>query len=109
MGLMELAVIAIVGAVVLGPDRLPEFARQATGMLRGVRRVARQARDDLREQLGPEYGDLELRDLDPRALVRRHLAEVLSEDDEPDSLASAREPALAFAAGATPAYDTEAT
>ena len=45
-------------------------------------RMANNARDELRDELGPEYADLELRDLDPRTIVRRHIAEALEDDDD---------------------------
>lgn len=85
VGLTELAVIAFVAVLVFGPDRLPELARQAGQMLRGVRRFATSARDELRSELGPEFADLELTDLDPRRIVRKHIAEALA-DDELDGL-----------------------
>jgi sec-independent protein translocase protein TatB len=65
VGLPELAVIAFVAVCVFGPDRLPELAQQAGRFLRRLRTYANAARDDLRSELGPEYADLELRDLDP--------------------------------------------
>jgi len=86
VGLPELAVIAFVAVLVFGPDRLPDFARQAGRMVKTMRSFAHQARDELREELGPEYADLNLRDLDPRAIVKKHIAEAISiameEDDE---------------------------
>ncbi|WP_395656957.1 sec-independent translocase [Nocardioides sp.] len=85
IGLPELAVLAMIGALVLGPDKLPDLARQAARLVRGVKRFADGARDELRTQLGPDYADLELRDLDPRVVVRRHVASAL-EDDERDQL-----------------------
>ena len=79
IGLPELAVIAIVAIFVFGPDRLPELARQAGRFVRRVKGFADSARDQLREELGPGYADLELRDLDPRAFIRAQIAEVLAE------------------------------
>ena len=85
IGLPEFAVLAFVGVLVFGPDKLPELARQSARMLRHAKRFAEGARDELRSQLGPEYSDLELRDLDPRAVVRRHVAEAWEhDDDEPE-------------------------
>lgn len=69
VGLSELAVIAFVAVLVFGPDRLPVLAKQAGQWFKVARRFAHQARDELRSELGPEYADLELRDLDPRQVV----------------------------------------
>src|SRR5579875_3356226 len=64
-------VLAIVGLLVLGPERLPGFARQAAQMLRTLRELASGAQRQLREELGPEFADVDLRSLDPRTVVRR--------------------------------------
>ena len=69
IGLPELAVIMFVAVLVFGPDKLPDLARQAGQLLRKAKQFADAARDELREELGPEYADLELRDLDPRTIV----------------------------------------
>ena len=90
IGLPELALIAFVAVCVFGPDRLPDLARQLGGFARQAKRLADGARDELREQLGPDYADLELRDLDPREIVRRHVAEAL--DDPEDDQQNPRDP-----------------
>lgn len=102
IGLAELGLIALVAMVVLGPDRLPEVAKQAGQMLRQVKRMATNARDDLREELGPDYADLELRDLDPRVIVRKHIMEAMA--DEP-----VRSGLRPLTPGELPPYDPEAT
>ncbi|SDD67328.1 sec-independent translocase [Nocardioides lianchengensis] len=87
IGLPELAILALVAVCVFGPDRIPELARQAGSLIRAAKRLAEGARDELREQLGPEYADLELRDLDPREIVRRHVTSALEDEDRPDDRA----------------------
>lgn len=109
MGLTELAVIALVAVLVFGPDRLPELAKQAGQMVRKGRQFAHAARDELREELGPEYSDLQLRDLDPRTLVRKHINEVLAEESGAEESKDAFRPAPRLPAGAVPPFDTEAT
>lgn len=106
MGLAELAVIAVVAVMVFGPDRLPELAKQAGQMVKKGRAMAHSARDELRAELGPEYADLQLRDLDPRTMVRKHINEVLQEEAaaEKTPAAPARLPA-----DQTPPFDDEAT
>ena len=103
VGLLELAVIALVAVIVLGPDKLPDLARQAAQLLHRARGLATNARDELRNELGPEYSDLQLRDLDPRAIVRKHISEAMLEVDREQS----RKPTLP--AGQVPPYDVEAT
>jgi len=71
IGPFELIVLAIVGLIVLGPDRLPNLARDAARMLRTLREMATGARQQLRDELGPEFADVDLRSLDPRTAVQR--------------------------------------
>lgn len=80
IGPLELVVLAIVGIVVLGPEKLPGLARDAARMLRTLRELATGARQQLREELGPEFADLDLRNLDPRSAVQR----AVFGDDVPD-------------------------
>ncbi|SDC24001.1 sec-independent translocase [Nocardioides lianchengensis] len=108
VGLPEFAVIAFVAVLVFGPDRLPELAKQAGAMLRHARRFANQARDELRDELGPEYSDLELRDLDPRAIVRKHIVEAM-EDAEAEESAPKRRGLRPLGDGEVPPYDVDAT
>ena len=105
IGLPEMAVIAFVAVLVFGPDRLPELARQAAQFIKQMKRMANAARDDLRSELGPEFSDLELRDLDPRAIVRKHIMEAM-EDDDDEPLRSGLRP---LGDGEVPPYDVEAT
>jgi sec-independent protein translocase protein TatB len=107
IGVPEAMVIAVVALLVFGPDRLPDFARQAGRMVRQVRALTRQARDDIRSELGPDYADFELTDLDPRRAIRKHIQEVWEESDEPESEASP--PAPPLRPGEIPPYDTDAT
>ena len=106
VGLLELAVIALVAVVVLGPDKLPDLARQAAQLLHRARGLAHNDRDELRSELGPDYADLQLRDLDPRAIVRKHISEAMAEVDREQAQASQQ---AALPEGAVPPYDVEAT
>ena len=105
VGLPELAVIAFVAVLVFGPDKLPEFARQAGRMARQLKGFANQARDELREELGPEFADLDLRDLDPRTIVKKHIMEAMNDAEEEEALAKA----TPLPYDERPPYDLEAT
>lgn len=107
IGLPEFAVIAFVAVLVFGPDRLPDLARQAGAMVRKARQFANAARDELREELGPEYADLELRDLDPRTIVRKHIIEAMEDAD--DEVAPRRRGLRPLGDGEVPPYDVDAT
>ena len=82
IGLPEFVVLAIVAIFVFGPDRLPEVARQAASLLKSARKTLAAARAQVAEELGPEYANLDLRDLSPRALVQKHLLDDLDLDED---------------------------
>ena len=71
IGPLELLVLAVVGLIVLGPDRLPGLARDAARMIRTLRDLAQGARTQLRDELGPEFADIDLRNLNPRTAIQR--------------------------------------
>ena len=71
LGPMELVVLALVGLIVIGPEKLPGYAKQAAQMLRTLRELATGAREQLRDELGPEFDDLDLRNFNPRTAVQR--------------------------------------
>ena len=108
IGLPELMVIVVVAVLVFGPDRLPDFARQAGRFVRQLRTFAQNARDDIRAELGPEYADFELTDLDPRRAIRKHLQEAWDESEDDDH-PSAGPVAPPLRRGEVPPYDSDAT
>lgn len=103
LGWSELIVIAIVGLIVLGPDRLPKAASDAAKMLRQLRTMARNATADIKAELGPEMADLDLASLHPRRLV----SDVLWDDDKPTAVPAKTYTPLAQ--GEPPPYDADAT
>ena len=65
--------LVLVGLVVFGPDRLPSLLKDLGKALRQVRQQAQAMQEDLKAELGPEVGDLDLRSLHPRTFVEKHL------------------------------------
>jgi len=110
VGLPELAVIIVVGLLVFGPDRLPDYAKQAGRFIRQVRSFSTATRDDIRRELGPEFADFELTDLDPRKAVRRYIEEAWDETDDADDEDSPVEAGhRPLERGERPPYDPDAT
>ncbi|WP_423299486.1 Sec-independent protein translocase TatB [Glutamicibacter nicotianae] len=96
----EFIVLAILAAVLLGPEKLPDYARKTATLIRQLRRLASDAEQQLREDLGDEFEDLDLKRLDPRQYdPRRIISDALRENlDELTGLAlsdsaTARKPA----------------
>ncbi|HLR97929.1 MAG TPA: Sec-independent protein translocase protein TatB [Jiangellaceae bacterium] len=78
IGVGELAVIAVVGLLVFGPERLPQMARQAGRFIVDVRKMIAKARQDLNvsaNDLGLTEEDRELlRELrNPKSTMRQRL------------------------------------
>ncbi len=116
----EMLVLAGIALVVLGPDKLPGYAAQAARMLRQLRTLADGAKDQMRDQLGPEFDDVDWKALDPRQYDPRRIvrdALMSDEDEAPEKPVSPGGPRpagdgakpTAPTAGAADAYDDEAT
>ena len=103
VGLPEFLVLAVVAIFVFGPDRLPEVARQAGRLVRQAREMVASARNQLTDEFGPEFRDYNLKDMNPRSLVRKHL---LDDDDDEIPVRPGHRP---LQAGERAPYDSEAT
>ncbi len=81
----EFIVLVAVAAIVLGPERLPDYARQLARLIRELRNMAQGAGAKVREEMGPEFDEIDWRKLDPRQYdPRRIVREALSEAFDPD-------------------------
>lgn len=106
MGWPEAFLIGIVAVFLFGPDKLPHLARQAGGFLRTARQMIDNARSDLADELGEDFRDLKLRDLDPREVVRRNVMDAMKDDPAAEELPAGRRP-LRY--GEPPPFDPEST
>ena len=75
----HLAVLLVVGLFVFGPERLPNLIKDLGKALRQVRAQAQSMQEDLKAELGPEVGDLDLTSLNPRTFIQKNL---LGEGDD---------------------------
>lgn len=103
VGIPEMFVIGLVAMLVFGPDRLPDMARQAGRFVRTVKQMAENAKNDLGKEMGQDLSGFNLRDLDPREVVRR----TLLEDDGP--AVKKVTPQRPLGSGETPPFDIEST
>ncbi|HQV81643.1 MAG TPA: twin-arginine translocase TatA/TatE family subunit, partial [Ornithinibacter sp.] len=62
----EVVLVALIAVFILGPDRLPEYAAKLARGIRKARVMAEGAKVQLKDQLGPEYEDINWRQYDPR-------------------------------------------
>jgi len=78
----ELILLLVLGVVMFGPEKLPMFARKAARVFVAVRNIANNAQTQLREELGPEYSDLKIEDLNPKKFVAKHMREEIAAIEE---------------------------
>ena len=126
----KLLVLGVVALLVFGPDRLPALASQAGRALRELRRMAEGAKSELQENLGPEFSNFDINDLNPKHFVRKHLVDELTGDgvllgklggngtpasgngangNGDGTLTGRSAPAVMLTPGESPPYDAEAT
>ncbi len=111
----KLLILVVVAVLLLGPDRLPHYAAQLARLVKSLRRMANGAKERMREEMGPDFDDVDWQKLDPRQYdPRRIIREALLDDEEPPVVRPTVESAYAkrqrLLAESEPApYDSEAT
>ncbi|MFE7315188.1 sec-independent translocase [Streptomyces sp. NPDC057555] len=75
IGPLELIAIVVLAVLLFGPDKLPKVIQDVTGFIRKVRAFSDNAKQDIRDELGPEFQDFEFEDLKPKNFVRKHVLE----------------------------------
>lgn len=118
----KLLIIALIAVFLIGPDRLPGYAAQLGRLARSLRDMANGAKDRMREEMGPEFDEVDWTTLDPRKYdPRRIIREALLEDDKAAAATTAAAPSSRYVESAydqrqrklgkpRPApYDVEAT
>lgn len=74
LNIAEVVVLALFAIILFGPEKLPDLARKLARVIAYLRRIANDARGHLRDELGPEFADLELSDLNPKAYLAKQIA-----------------------------------
>lgn len=79
---VELVIILVLAILLFGPEKMPEYSRKAARIFVYLRGIANNTQQSLRDQLGPEFADLELRDLHPKAFIQKHLSQEIAAIEE---------------------------
>ena len=122
MNFDEILIIIGVALVVIGPQRLPEYAEQLGRLVRNLRTMATGATETIREELGDEIADLDLskfdpRQYDPRRIIRDALIDSATGTSTADAVTPqvsatkvrAPAPVVPLAAGEAAPFDGEST
>jgi sec-independent protein translocase protein TatB len=80
----KLLIILVIAVFLIGPDRLPGYAAQLARLVKTLRGFADGAKDRMREEMGPEFDEVDWRKLDPRQYdPRRIIREALIDEVVP--------------------------
>ncbi|MBT2249851.1 Sec-independent protein translocase TatB [Arthrobacter sp. BHU FT2] len=78
----EFFLLLIIGVLVIGPQRLPEYTQKLANLVKEVRRMASGAREQIKEEVGIDIDDVDWKKYDPRQYdPRRIIKEALLDDD----------------------------
>ena len=107
LDLEKILLIALIAAIFLGPERLPGYAASLGRFTRRVKDWLDGARTRVKEEMGPEFDDIDWQKLDPRQYdPRRIIREALIDDAPvPPVTTSAPGSATLAAAGAVATAD----
>lgn len=86
----KIFVILLIALFVVGPDKLPGYAKRLGEMVRSIKRMADGAKDRLRDEMGPEFDDVDWKQLDPRQYDPRRIIRDALLEDEKEAQAEAR-------------------
>ena len=75
-GAGEIIGLAVLAMILIGPDKLPQFAVDAAKFIKKIRTFATTATNELKENLGPGFEDLH-----PKTFIKKQLASALDEQD----------------------------
>lgn len=79
----ELIILVVLALVILGPERLPQYAQKLAEWVRKARGMAEDAKQQFKEETGADFEDVDWKKYDPRQYdPRRIIREALAEDYE---------------------------
>lgn len=79
----KLLLIAVIAVFLLGPERLPALASQLARAVKSLKAFAGQAKSRMRDEMGPDFDDIDWKKLDPRQYDPRRIIRDALEDDAP--------------------------
>jgi sec-independent protein translocase protein TatB len=73
----KLLILGLIAIFVLGPDKLPHYAKQLARLVKSLKKMAEGAKGQLQDELGEnvDWKQLDPRQYDPRRIIREALAE----------------------------------
>jgi sec-independent protein translocase protein TatB len=78
----EMLGLAVIGLILMGPDRLPTIAADAARYLHKLKNLAQSATNELKSNLGPGFEDLQVKDLNPKTFIKKTIGDAMDKADE---------------------------
>lgn len=69
----EILLLIVLALLLLGPDKLPEYAAKLARAVRALRDLAEGAKSQIRDEMGPAFDEVNWRALDPRQYDPRRI------------------------------------
>lgn len=79
IGMGEFLGLVVLGLFLVGPDKLPNAAREFARFLHKVRNFTSYASRELKENLGPGFEDLDVTDLTPKNLAKKVIGNAMDD------------------------------
>ncbi|MDR6989084.1 sec-independent protein translocase protein TatB [Paenarthrobacter nitroguajacolicus] len=99
----EFILLLIIGVLVIGPSRLPEYTQKLANLVKEVRRMASGAREQIKEEVGIDIDEVDWKKYDPRQYDPRRIIKDALLDDDTKPVSAGGPAAAATAAAATSA------
>ncbi|MFF1382601.1 Sec-independent protein translocase TatB [Arthrobacter sp. NPDC058288] len=104
----EFFLLLIIGVLVIGPSRLPEYTQKLANLVKEVRRMASGAREQIKDEVGIDIDEVDWKKYDPRQYdPRRIIKEALLDDDTKPVSAGAPAAVAAVASASAASYAEE--
>lgn len=79
IGMGEFLGLVVLGLFLVGPDKLPNAAKEFARFLHKVRNFTTYASRELKQNLGPGFEDLDVTDLTPKNLAKKVIGSAMDD------------------------------
>lgn len=90
----KILIILVIAMFIIGPTRLPMYAKKLGEYVRMFKSFATGAKERLRDEMGPEFDQVDWQQLDPRQYDPRRIIRDALVDDEREAKAAVRKERL---------------
>jgi sec-independent protein translocase protein TatB len=105
----EFFLLLIIGVLVIGPQRLPEYTQKLANIVKELRRMASGAKEQIKEEVGIDIDDVDWKKYDPRQYDPRRIIKEALLDEEEKPVTAGGPAAITAGPAATAAVDRRAS